>query len=507
MMKTLTVYYTSDIHGYVYGNADSSNGLLDCFAQIQKDGNTLLMDGGDNLQGSPLASYLHNENDPRFLADMMNRYGYDVITLGNHDFNYGLDYQKRYLDTIDAKLTCVNIMDNDGLIMYPAVIKTMENGLKVGIVGAVTDFVNIWEKPDHLNGITIENAYKAIGQTIKQIKDQVDITIVIYHGGYEADLDSGKILETNGENCGYRIVSALDVDLLCTGHQHMPHELTKINDTYTFQAANYGKKIAKVTLYIDGVHHIDHAEFEWIQPRERYQPITDPMVLAMDHTLNQWLNHPIATLSKPLYPSDYLDMALHNNGIAVLINKIMSNCFHCDLSITSLANNTYGLNQQVTLHDLLMVYPYSNTLVQLEMDGTTLHELIETNMDYLIVKDGSITINPRFEFPKKTHYNYDFYQGITFTLVIDAPKGSRVKDICVLGQPLDPSKKYQIVTNSYRASGTGGFDCIKKAKTIASDDREFLDVILDYFESHDMIDCDVVKPYITIETMDQTIKD
>ena len=97
-MKTLTVYYTSDIHGYVYGNADSSNGLLDCFAQIQKDGNTLLMDGGDNLQGSPLASYLHNENDPRFLADMMNRYGYDVITLGNHDFNYGLDYQKRYLD-------------------------------------------------------------------------------------------------------------------------------------------------------------------------------------------------------------------------------------------------------------------------------------------------------------------------------------------------------------------------------------------------------------------------
>lgn len=506
-MKTLTVYYTSDIHGYVYGNADSSNGLLDCFNQIEKDGNTLLMDGGDNLQGSPLASYLHNEDDPHFLSEMMNRYGYDVITLGNHDFNYGTDYQKRYLDAINADVSCVNMTDHNGQTIYPALVKTMENGLKVGIIGAVTDFVNIWEKPEHLNGVVVQPAYDALKKAVEKIKDEVDVTIVIYHGGYEASLQDGRIVETNGENCGYRIMENLDVDLLCTGHQHMPQDLIKINNTYTFQAANYGKKIAKVTLHIDDVHHIDHADFEWIEPRENHQKITDPMVLTMDNKLNQWLNTPIATLSSPLVPSDYLDMALHNNGIAVLINKIMSNALDCDLSITSLANNTYGLNQKVTLHDLLMVYPYSNTLVKLEMDGSTLRELIETNMDYLIYADGQIKINPRFEFPKKTHYNYDYYQGIQFTLVLDAPKGQRVKAISVLGQPLDLNRKYTLITNSYRASGTGGFDCIKKAHVVAQDDREFLDIILEYFASHPYIQCDVVKPYITLETMHQTHTD
>ena len=45
--ETLTIYYTSDIHGYVYGNANSTNGLVDCFDQIQKDGHTLVLDGGD----------------------------------------------------------------------------------------------------------------------------------------------------------------------------------------------------------------------------------------------------------------------------------------------------------------------------------------------------------------------------------------------------------------------------------------------------------------------------
>ena len=501
-MKTLTVYYSSDIHGYVYGNADSTNGLLDCFAQIQKDGNTLILDGGDNLQGSPLASYLHDQADNQFLAEMMNRYGYDVVTLGNHDFNYGVDYQKTYLDRLHAKKTCINVCDDAGKPLYPFVVMTMENGLKVGIIGLVTDFVNVWEKAENLKGLQVNDAYDALVKTIDSVNACCDISIVIYHGGYEADLSTGNIVEKSGENCGYRIACNLPVDLLCTGHQHMPHDLIKINGTYTFQAANYGKKLGKVVLYIDDVHQIDHADFQWIEPRNDHQMIKDPMVETMDEKLNAWLNRPIAHLSMALTPRSYLDMAVHNNEIPVLINRIMSDCLDCPLSITSMANNIYGLKPEVTLHDLLMVYPYTNTLVKLELDGSTLLELIETNMDYLQYDNGAISINPRFEFPKKTHYNYDYYQGISFTLHIDAPKGNRVFDVKVLGEPLDLSKHYAIVTNSYRASGTGGFECIKKAKIIQRDDREFLDIILAYFAKHDRIECQMAQPYIHIQTSD-----
>ena len=94
-MKKLKIYFTSDLHGYVYPtdyrDASENNmnmGILKIINAFDKDGNTLIIDGGDTIQGSPFTNYLSSSTfNVHPIADIMNEGGYDYITLGNHDFN------------------------------------------------------------------------------------------------------------------------------------------------------------------------------------------------------------------------------------------------------------------------------------------------------------------------------------------------------------------------------------------------------------------------------------
>ena len=159
--KKLTIFFTSDLHAYIYptdyrSREERDIGLFKCASRFTRDGNTLIIDGGDLLQGSPLGAFCHDtlQNAAPF-AEMMNCCGYDYVTLGNHDFNYGMPYLESYLNALRARCVCQNIRWDGAGVRFPACIHTLENGLRIGIVGIVTDYVNIWERPEHLSGITI----------------------------------------------------------------------------------------------------------------------------------------------------------------------------------------------------------------------------------------------------------------------------------------------------------------------------------------------------------------
>lgn len=94
--RKLTIYFTSDLHSYIYptdyrSQTEKDLGLFKCASRFQKDGNTLIIDGGDLLQGSSFGAYCHDTiGSAEKFAEIMNRCGYDYVTLGNHDFNYGM---------------------------------------------------------------------------------------------------------------------------------------------------------------------------------------------------------------------------------------------------------------------------------------------------------------------------------------------------------------------------------------------------------------------------------
>ena len=109
MQRKLTIYYTSDVHGYFspvdYASGKSAeSGLANCMNGFANDGNTIIIDGGDILQGSPLTYYLYSQrrDGDCVPARLLNLGGYDFVTLGNHDFNYGKAEIERYLRVLDA---------------------------------------------------------------------------------------------------------------------------------------------------------------------------------------------------------------------------------------------------------------------------------------------------------------------------------------------------------------------------------------------------------------------
>ena len=227
MEQTLKIYFTSDVHGYfyptTYGDLKRKDlGLFSFARDFKKDENTLVIDGGDILQGSAFAYYCRQKSgSPQAIADIMNDCGYDYYTLGNHDFNYGMDYQNAYIEAHHGACVCQNVVDEAGRACHPYVIHTLGNGLRVGIVGIVTDYVNVWERKENLAGICITDPFEAAKEALLHLKKEVDITLCIYHGGFECDLKTGERLQKTTENVGYRICKELDFDILLTGHQHM----------------------------------------------------------------------------------------------------------------------------------------------------------------------------------------------------------------------------------------------------------------------------------------------
>ena len=248
-MPKLTIYFTSDTHGYLYPNNFASTqpqnmGLLSM--RFPKDENTLIIDGGDTIQGSPLTYFCKQNHMELPIAAAMNDRGYDYITLGNHDFNNGRVYLKKHLEALNAKCLCANVEDHlHELPIGSAAVHTLGNGLRVGLVGVVTDWVKLWEKPENLVDFTVSDPFAAAKRAVEGL--ECDVLVGIYHGGVEKDLQSGRPLSQTDENIACRLCEEMPFDLLLTGHQHIPMADKEWNGVHIVQTPCNSVSYVKVT--------------------------------------------------------------------------------------------------------------------------------------------------------------------------------------------------------------------------------------------------------------------
>ncbi|MCJ7690663.1 MAG: metallophosphoesterase, partial [Clostridiaceae bacterium] len=234
----LTILETSDVHGYVLPINYSDNSYVNCglaalstiiTKERKLNQNTLLIDNGDMLQGTAL-TYFHakiNNNMPNPMIKAMNLMAYDAAIIGNHEFNYGRDYLDNAIKTSNFPWLCANITKKttvESFTKRPYIVKTFDNGLRVGVLGLTTKYIPNWEKPEIINDLNFEDVVESANKWLKIMKKQeaTDINIVSYHGGFERDLETGVPTETlTGENQGYALCEKVNnIDVLLTGHQH-----------------------------------------------------------------------------------------------------------------------------------------------------------------------------------------------------------------------------------------------------------------------------------------------
>ena len=513
MEKTLTIFFTSDTHGYFApvdyaAAAPAPTGLANCAANFVRDGNSLIIDGGDVLQGSPFTYWLQQRGSaegPFVPARLMNLAGYQFVTLGNHDFNYGREVLERYLDGLDARCLCANVL---GLPQVErSTVVTLENGLRVGLTGVTTSFIPVWEKPEHLTGIRVTDAVEAAREALEELRAAgADLAVCIYHGGFENDIPTGRPLSDTAENQAWRMCQELDFDVLLTGHQHMALPAAHIRNTWTCQPPDKARSYIRMAASVRDDGRV-RAESALLPAGCRTEPDMAAYLGEMHDEVSRWLDLPVGALDTALMPEDHLEMAVHGSLIANFFNQVQLDASGADLSATCLGNEVRGFDRAVSIRDVVATYIYPNTLATIRVNREILRKALERSAEYFdLDEDGKLRVSDSFLHPKEEHYNFDYISGIEAAIDISRPRGQRVLSIRRNGQELPPDTSLTLCLNNYRAAGSGGYEFYTGCETVNDSPVEVVELIMDYITKHKKITVDRTR-WLTVYNGDQLLSE
>ena len=488
MRRSMTICFTSDIHGY-FSNLDYASGkripsgYVNCMNSFPHDGNTLILDGGDTLQGSPFTYWLYSggEAHPCVPAKLMNLAGVQFVTLGNHDFNYGVKPLREYLAALDAACLCANV---EGIPeVRKTALVTLENGLRVGLTGILTPYTPHWERPENLEGITVLDSVSAAREALGELKAQgAEVTVCIAHCGFERDPITGAPLSDPAENQGYRICRELDFDILLTGHQHQARADINLCGTHTCQVSDRARHYARVDLTLEDTGETS-VRSRIVESGDTPYPPARDYLAPLEAENAVFLDAPLGTLDRALPMQDRLTMALQGSDIANFINQVQLEVSGADISVTALGNNVKGFNRQVTVRDVVATYEFPNTLKTVRVTRKELKAALERCAEYFDTREG-LRISEEFLLPAPQHFNYDFYSGIEVTLDLRKPLGQRVASIRYEGQELPEDKELKLCLNNYRATGAGGYPLYAQCPVLKEEPTEIAQLILDYVRLH-----------------------
>lgn len=503
----LTILATSDVHGYLYprnyvkDSKGSSDGLFKAASIIDQEraeakGPVLLVENGDFIQGSPLSQYVEeNHQSPKMLVSVLNDMAYDVGVIGNHEFNYGLDYLQDGIQTVNHPVLAANILQSDGdyLADAPATVFEKE-GIKIGVLGLTTQYIPHWEHPDNIVGLNFYSAVEVAKEWVPKLQKEADLVIVAYHGGFEADLETGEATERQtGENEGHQLLTEVPgIDALITGHQHREVGAV-VNHTPVIQPGYKGAKLGKITLEIeniDGEIQVIDRKVELLSVAEA--PINKKLAETYEplkKELDVWLDEVIGETDGDMSIDNPVNARIFEHPYVEFINRVQLHYGKADISSTALfSNDVSGYGESITVRDVILNYPYPNTLAVIEVTGSELKAALEQSAAYFTLNEkDEIIVNPKFVTPKPQPYNYDMYEGIDYIMDVSKPVEERVTKLQFEGRDIHPTDTFEFVTNQYRAVGGGDFSMFEGKEFIREINISMSDLITAYIKDRQTI--------------------
>ena len=471
----MKVYFTSDTHSYILPTDYLHPVKMDMgYAHLASafTPGSVVLDGGDVLQGSPLIRYaLKSGSHPLPPSLAFNAAGLDVYVPGNHDFDFGYDVLSRFLAELDARAVSANIEDERGELGIERHVVIERAGIRLFITGAVTDYVNIWNPK--IGGLRITDSVEALSREAEAMKAVPhDFSICIYHGGFGDE--RGDVKENRADE-----IARLGFDYLLTAHQHQLIEPHAIGNTIVLQAGYRAEWAAELDLSADGTHSERLVRCSCSTPLSASMKDFIEKCSDADESIRS-LSSVIGKVDGILEDRGYVESALNGSTLADFINDIQLRLTGADVSVASLANNFTSIGPDVILSDVLASYPFSNSLVLLRMKASDLREAMERSAEYIDVVDGHPVVSPSFAPGKNERYNFDFFRGLSYTFDYTKDKGGRVVRMMRDGVDLlsFPDTILAVAVNSYRATGTGRYGAYKKAEVIRNYSSEDMQQLL-----------------------------
>lgn len=491
----VVIYQTSDIHGYVYPTNyvnDMALGMLKIGSYIHEDEKkydaALKIDCGDLIQGSPMTHFIyqkgHKEN---VITKGMEAIGFDVYVLGNHEFNYGLSYLQHAYQPVEEKVLNANI---EGLPIKskPYTIFAYD-GYTIACIGLTTAFVPNWEQKQHIEHVIFHDPVKMYRKYEAELKEQADLIVVCYHGGFEKSVDEAMEpteVQTK-ENQASEFLEMFDsIDILLTGHQHRGL-MTKVNNVICAQPEANGQSFAKIVIDTE-TKQCSYELMDTSSLRQAIHPRFEASFHNVQQELEQYLDQKIGHFSKDMQIHDIHKARLFGHPLLHFIHDVQRAASQAEISVTSLFDNAIGFQEHVSIRDVLVTYPYPNTLRVLKMPGYKLKEAIEISATYFQLDKDEVVINEAFLQPKAQSYNYDMYGGLSYVVDLKKPCGKRVIRMEYQGKKMDMNRMYSVVLNNYRASNTSMYPCYAMMQEVAQIQIDIRELMIEYIQTHAVIE-------------------
>ncbi len=549
----------TDLHANLYpydyyrDRPDNSVGLARAASLIagarSECSNCLLFDNGDILQGTPLgdfaaAAIIRDASVIHPVIAAMNRLDYAVATLGNHEFNYGLEALERAYAQARFPIVCCNVLKPDGSPWFPPSIVIErdfadESGttrrLKVGVIGVAPPQIAQWDEA-HIRGrLTIVDIVEAARIEVGRLRGRVDLIVALCHSGVS------RLASTPGEeNAGQDLAGLDGVDAVFLGHQHLlfpgedfvgvpgaDAERGTLLGKPAVMAGFWGSHLGVIDLGLE----LDGGRWRAARAQVEVRPIarrdasgaaialveSDASVLdaaeAAHAATLHYVRTPVGRLATPLHTylaliADDPTVELVNEAQRVYAAPLAA--ARADLAplpvLSASAPFKCGgrggpdfytdiAQGPIAIKDVADIYPYPNSVRVVKVDGLTLREWLERSASIFRWIDPASRDEQPLLGPAFASYNFDVIDGVEYAIDVTeparydesgalvAPQARRIRDLTFNGAPIDPGQAFLVVTNNYRASGGGGFPgCGGTSVAIEAPDAN-RDVVLKYVES------------------------
>jgi 2',3'-cyclic-nucleotide 2'-phosphodiesterase/3'-nucleotidase len=501
---TVTVLATTDLHGnlmpvdYVTG-AVVPRGLARIATLIRavraESPNSMLIDCGDTIQGTPLESVYQAGlragappavGDPMMRA--MNLLGYTAMTVGNHEFNAGLPNLDRARRDAAFPWIAANITvarPNAEREFAPYAVQTIA-GVKVAVIGVTTPLVPLWERPENLGAYRFTSPVEAVKLAIAKLRraEHPDLIIVAAHSGLGRNLQTGA-LEEPAENVVYELAQqAPDVDAIVFGHSHAQLEGALAGKVLLVQPRNAGASLARIDFTFDPGLVSKKSRLIPVTPETAAAPDLMELARPYEEAAQRYLNTPVATAARELSAARGRE---EDTAIVDAIQRVQLEYARADVSFTALFDPQARIPQgEVTVRQIAALYPYDNELFAIEGTGRMVKEALENAARYFSEKG----------FPG---FNYDMAEGVNYEIDRTRPQGERIRNLRWHGRPLEPAQKLRIAINNYRAGGTGGYGMFRGAKILWRSGDDIRELLIRYYTERKVIPTEATNNWRVIQ--------